>query len=294
MFNTLLVQPLFNLLAIIYAQLPYHDFGLAIIILTVLVRLALWPLVSRQLHSQRALQALQPELARVRSEAGGDKALEGRLTMELYKEKEINPFASFLPLLIQLPIFFALYAVLRDVVKPGEFAHLSYAAVRHMQPIADIISHKNAFKPELFGVVDLAKPAWYLALVAGLAQFVQTKQLQPNHVAADTQAQLMKTMTYVFPFITFFIGLSLPSALALYWVVTSSMAVLQQTLILHQDKVELEAMPAIASVTTAPAMLAGATSGGQLAAETSVDTAQEASITDYKAVFKRKKKGKKR
>src|SRR5438067_12708716 len=107
MFTTILVQPIFNLLAVIYALV--HDFGLAIIILTIIIRGLLWPLVSRQLHSQRALQELQPELKRIKAEAKGDRQLEGKLTMELYKEREINPFASFLPLLIQLPIFFALF-----------------------------------------------------------------------------------------------------------------------------------------------------------------------------------------
>src|SRR5689334_17101374 len=106
MFDTLLVHPIFNLLAVLYAFV--RDFGLAIILLTIIIRGLLWPLVTKQLHSQRALQELQPELQRIKTEAKGDKQLEGQLVMELYKEREINPFASFLPLLIQLPIFFAL------------------------------------------------------------------------------------------------------------------------------------------------------------------------------------------
>ena len=241
MFNTFLVQPLFNLLAAIYALLPFHDFGLAIILLTVLVRLALWPLVTKQLHSQRALQELQPELIRIRAEAKGDKTLESKMTMELYKEREINPFASFLPLLIQLPIFFALYIVLRDVVKPGEIAHLAYDPIRNLGAINEIIKGGVKFNPTLFGLIDLSKPSPLLAFLAGVAQFIQTKQLTPNHPNADAQAQIMKTMTYIFPFFTFFIGLSLPSALALYWTVTSAMAILQQTLVLRRDVEELEA-----------------------------------------------------
>jgi len=243
MFNTYLVEPLFNLLAGIYAVLPFHDFGLAIIILTILVRLLLWPLVNKQLHSQRALQELAPELARIRTEAKGDKQLEGKMTMELYKEREINPFASFLPLLIQLPIFFALFIVLRDVVKPGEIAQLAYEPIKHLGAIADIIRGTVKFEPQMFGVINLAQPSPLLAILAGAAQFFQTKQLTPKHANQDTQAQVMKTMTYVFPFMTFFIGLTLPSALALYWVVTSGMAILQQTLILRRDVEELEAAP---------------------------------------------------
>src|SRR6185369_16500708 len=113
MFNTILVHPIFNLLAILYAFV--HDFGIAIVLLTILVRLLVWPLVTLQLHSQRALQELQPELKRIKELAKGDRTLEGKLTMELYKEREISPFASFLPLLIQLPVLFAMFVVLKDI-----------------------------------------------------------------------------------------------------------------------------------------------------------------------------------
>jgi YidC/Oxa1 family membrane protein insertase len=238
MFNTILVHPIFNLLAVLYAFV--HDFGLSIVLLTIIIRGLLWPLVTRQLHSQRALQELQPELKRIKEQAAGDRTLEGQLTMELYKEREINPFASFLPLLIQLPIFFALFIVLRDIVKPGELAHIAYPFVQHLGPIADIIKNQAPFHPTLFGLVDLSKPNIVLAALAGLAQFVQTKQITPKHTPGDTQAQVMSGMVYVFPFLTFFIGLSLPSALPLYWIAASAMAVLQQYLVLKRDVRELE------------------------------------------------------
>jgi YidC/Oxa1 family membrane protein insertase len=257
MFNTLLVDPLFNLLAVIYAVLPFRDFGVAIILMTIIVRLILWPLVNKQLHSQKAIQSLQPELARIRTEANGDKSLEGKLTMELYKEKKINPFASFLPLLIQLPIFFALFVVLRDVVKPGELSHLAYDSVKHLGPIADIIKNGSAFDPKFLGLIDLAKASPILAALAAIAQFVQTKQLQPKTQTKDAQAQMLAGMTYVFPFLTFFIGLTLPSALALYWLITSLVAILQQYLVLRQDVEELEALPVTpaAKVKSAPVEL---------------------------------------
>lgn len=238
MFNTLLVNPMFNLLAGLYAFV--HDFGLAIVLLTIIVRGLIWPLVTKQLHSQRALQELQLELQRIKTQAAGDRTLEGQLTMELYKEREINPFASFLPLIIQLPIFFALFIVLRDIVKPGEIAHIAYEPVKHLSAIADIISGKAAFHPTLFNLIDLTKPSPLLALLAGIAQFVQTKQLTPKHQTKDSQAQIMGAMTYMFPALTFFVGLSLPAALSLYWTTASLMAILQQYLVLKQDVRELE------------------------------------------------------
>jgi YidC/Oxa1 family membrane protein insertase len=251
-FNTLLVHPIFNLLAVIYAILPVHDFGLSIIILTVIIRLILWPVVTKQLHSQRAMQELQPELARIKVEAKGDRTLEGQMTMELYKEKEINPLSSLLPLIIQLPIFIALYAVLRDVVKPNEIAHIAYPAVRHLGPIADIIGSKNGFHPMLLGLIDLAKPSPIIGVLAGLAQFIQTKQLAPKHATSDTQAQMTTAMTYIFPAITFFLGLTWASALALYWTTSSAVAILQQTIVLRRDVTEMEAVADEAIVVSEP------------------------------------------
>lgn len=242
MFNTLLVQPLFNILAVIVAILPGHDFGIAIILFTVLVRLALWPLVNKQLHSQRALQELQPEIARIRSEAKGDKTLEGKLTMELYKEKEINPFASFLPLLIQLPIFLALFVVLKDLILPGELAKMAYPFVAQMPFIADAIKVGGTLHPTFLGLIDLAKPSLILAAIAAGLQFFQTKQLLPKNATKDSAAQVTKGMTYIFPFVTFFVGLTLPAALALYWAAGSAMAILQQTLVLRKDVEEMEAV----------------------------------------------------
>jgi len=238
MFNTILVQPIFNLLALIYAYV--YDFGLAIVILTVIVRLILWPLVTRQLHSQRALQELQPELKKIKEQAKADRTLEGQLTMELYKEREINPFASLLPLLVQLPIFFALFVVLKDIVHVDAIAKLAYEPVKHLPAIADIINHKVSFQPTLLGLINLVKPSVVLAATAGTAQFIQTKQITPKAQPDDHQAKIMSSMTYMFPAVTFFIGLSLPGALSLYWTVSSLMAVLQQYLVLKRDVRELE------------------------------------------------------
>lgn len=248
MFNTFLVHPIFNLLAFIYGYV--HDFGVAIIILTIIVRLILWPLVTKQLHSQRALQELQPELKKIKEQAKGDRTLEGQLTMELYKEREINPFASFLPLFIQLPIFFALFIVLKDIVKPGEIAHLAYPFVKSLPAIAELISDKTAFHPTLLGIVDLTKPSVIIAVLAALAQFWQTKMLQPKHTKDDPQAQVMAGMTYLFPGFTLIIGLSWPAALSLYWTAGSAMAIIQQYIVLRRDVEELEEGVLITTPTT--------------------------------------------
>jgi YidC/Oxa1 family membrane protein insertase len=241
MFNTLLVQPLFNLLALIYAILPGHDFGVAIIVMTILVRLALWPLVAKQLHSQKAMQDLAPEVARVRAEAKGDKQLESQKLMELYKEKEINPFASLIPLLIQLPLFLALFAVLKDILKGGAIAKLAYPAIKNLPAIQAVIADPAMFHTTFLGLVDLSKPSIFFAITAAIAQFFQSKQIMPAKGSQqDPSARAMSSMIYLFPGLTFIIGLSLPGALSLYWTTASVVAIIQQTILLRKDVEELE------------------------------------------------------
>src|SRR5579859_7268431 len=105
MFTTLIIQPIFNLLVLIYAILPGHNFGLAIIIFTILVRILMWPLVKKQLHQAKAMRALQPELKRIKKASAGDRQRESVMLMELYRERGINPFASLGLVILQIPIF---------------------------------------------------------------------------------------------------------------------------------------------------------------------------------------------
>src|SRR3954470_15189836 len=116
MFTTIIVQPIFNLLVLIYALIPGHNFGLAIIIFTILVRILMWPLVKKQLHHARAIRELQPELKKIKAATKGDRQKESKLTMELYKERQINPFASLGVVLVQVPILIGLYIGLRKII----------------------------------------------------------------------------------------------------------------------------------------------------------------------------------
>src|SRR5687768_7620928 len=112
-FDLLLVQPIFNVLVLIYGVLPGNDFGVSLIIFTVLVRLAMWPMVKKQLQQTKVMRAMQPELLKIKKRAKGNKQLEAQLMMELYKEKGVSPFGSIGLLLVQLPIFIALFAVVK-------------------------------------------------------------------------------------------------------------------------------------------------------------------------------------
>src|SRR5690349_20320686 len=112
-FDIILVQPIFNILVVIYGLVPGQDFGVALILFTIIVRLLMWPLVKKQLRQTKVMRELQPELAKIKARAKGNRQLESQLMLELYKEKGVNPFSSIGTLLLQLPIFIALFAVVR-------------------------------------------------------------------------------------------------------------------------------------------------------------------------------------
>src|SRR5688500_11457516 len=104
MFEILIVKPLFNLLVFIYALLPGHNFGLSIVLFTVLIRFLMWPLIKKQLHHTKAMRALQPEIKRIKQATKGNRQKESMMIMELYKERGISPFGSIGILIVQLII----------------------------------------------------------------------------------------------------------------------------------------------------------------------------------------------
>src|SRR5258708_6993053 len=115
-FQVLIVQPIFNLLVLIYGLLPGHNFGLALIIFTIVIRLLMWPLVKKQLHQTKVMRKLQPEIKRIKAATKGNKTKETAMTMELYKERGINPLSSFPTLIVQFIVLIGLYSGLRKVI----------------------------------------------------------------------------------------------------------------------------------------------------------------------------------
>ncbi|MDQ5972713.1 MAG: YidC/Oxa1 family rane protein insertase [Patescibacteria group bacterium] len=272
MFNTLIVQPLFNLLALIYALLPGHDFGMAIIIFTVVIRILLWPLIKKQLHHTKKLRELQPELKKIKAATKGDRAKESALTMELYKERKINPFATLGLTLLQFPILIGLYIGLKNLIaNPEQLVNQTYPFVRNLPWIQELSKNIDLFEPTLFGLVDLNRAAltngvWYipaLILVAGsaIAQYYQSKQLLPAPAEKKGLRQILKEAsagekadqsemqaatgrftTLMIPVLIFFVTLGIASALSLYWFVSGLIAIIQQNRVLNQDEAELEAV----------------------------------------------------
>lgn len=233
LFNTILTQPLFNLLVFFYNVVPGNDLGLAIIALTVLIKLALYPLSQQSIKSQKAMQELQPKISQLKKQYKDDKEGMAKAMMELYKNEKVNPLSSCLPLLIQLPFLIAVFHVFNS--------GLNSESLSMLYPFVQNPGELNAIS---FGFLDLSKSNIFLALLTGAAQFWQTKMLSttrpPKGVAGskdeDLTAIMNKQMLYFMPVITVVIGASLPSGLILYWLLTTILTVLQQQLIFGKDK----------------------------------------------------------
>lgn len=270
--TVLIIQPIFNLLVFITAILPGHNFGLAVIIFTLIVRLAMWPLVKKQLHHTRVMQKLQPELKKIKASAGGDRQKESRLMMELYKERGVSPFSSLGIVLVQLPIFIGLYlGVRRIILDPQDIVNFSYPLLHHLGWIQQLMGDIHRFDPTLFGIIDLTKhgvangglywPAILISAVAGGAQYFQSKQLMPQTAErrrlkdilgdagkgkqADQQelsAAVGRSTLIFIPFMVFIFGLGFPAALPLYWLMNSSVAYFQQARVLGRDEEEMESV----------------------------------------------------
>ena len=271
--DMIIVRPIVHLLFVIYSFVG--DFGLAIIIFTILVKFAMWPLLKRQLHQTRLLRSIQPELAEIKKNCKGNRQLESLQMMDLYKRKNIKPFRSMLMLFIQLPIFIALYTAIRVMVSEPtanlSVAKSAYSFVEQLPRIQEMIADHGSFHPTLFGVVDLSATAGFVsmssviillfALASALTQYIMAKQQNPSSKATkrsfkdimkdassgreadqtELNAVVSGQMTKVMPLMMLLIMINLPGALVFYYLLTNLITVIQQKIILSRDYTEMEA-----------------------------------------------------
>ncbi len=272
MFQTFVVQPIFNLLVTIYALLPGHNFGIALIIFTIIVRLALWPLVKKQLHQTKITRELQPELKRIKKEAAGDKQKESMMMLELYKEKGVNPLGSLPVLIVQMIVLIGLYTGLTKVIRdPHQIYQFAYGFLQNTSWLKELAENIHKFDNTLFGVVDLSRaaigtkgfylPAFLLVVASAVMQFITSKQIMPTTKdspkfrdiltsaadgkpadQADVTAAVGRTTIYIIPAMVFFFTINLASALSLYWFVGSLVAYFQQRAVLGADTKEMETL----------------------------------------------------
>jgi len=235
-FQTIFYQPILNLLVFLYNIIPGHDIGLAIILMTIVIKLILLPLSKQSIKSQKALQELQPKIEEIKKKYA-NKEEQGRAMMQLYKQEKVNPFSSCLPLLIQLPFLWAVFRVFRDGLNNHS---LNY--------VYSFISRPEAINSVSLGLVDLAKPNAVLAVLAGLAQFWQAKMMTTKRPEVrangakdeDMMAVMNKQMLYFMPVLTVVIGLSFPGGLTLYWFVTTLLTALQQLYLFKKKEKAIE------------------------------------------------------
>ncbi len=220
LYTEVLWRPLFNGLIWFYQAVPFHDLGLAIIFLTVTIRIVLSPLLLRARRAQRALALIQPEIKKIQERFRGDKEGQGRAMMELYATHKVNPFSGCLIMLVQLPILLALFQVFRQGLDPAMLTHL-YSFVPHPATIT----------PLAFGILNLASVNIYLGAGAALIQFFQMRLTAVPSVGKGATVDIAKIMQWQIPIIVFIASFQLPSSLALYWTISNLFDILQELII---------------------------------------------------------------
>ena len=229
--DSLLYEPLLNALAFLVSVVPGGDVGIAVILLTILVKVALFPLSQRSIESQAKMNLLTPELNKIKN-SGASKEEQARLTFELYKKHKTNPFSGCLLILIQIPIIFALYYVF-------------YKGINFENGILySFIKNPTNLNMEFLGMINLAGKSLILAVLAGVSQYLQAHFMpKPNISGSETgsfQESFAKSMhvqmKYFFPVVVAFISYGISGAVALYWITSNIFAVGQQIYANHKKK----------------------------------------------------------
>lgn len=223
-FNEIFYRPLFNALVFLTGVLPFHDLGLAVILLTVGVRLILFPLTHKATKTQNQMKMLEPELKKIKNDIK-DRQEQARLTMELYKQHGINPFSGIFLIFLQLPILIALYLVFREDLA----ANMNY--------LYSFVSFPETIHTNFFGFIELGKRSILLAALAGLSQFLQMKLAQPpkslsaKKEGPDFAKMMSLQMTYMMPVFIFIIAIRFPAAVSLYWTTINIFATVHEGIV---------------------------------------------------------------
>lgn len=227
-FNVIFYQPLYNLLVFFYNVLPGHDIGLAIIVLTLLIKVVLFPLNRKGLEAQRKLQEMQPRLKEIQEKHKHDKVQQTQETMKLYQDYGVHPLGGCLPLLVQLPVLIALFRLFR-----AGFVQSAFPA------LYSFIANPGNINPFFLGLVDLSKQNVVLAVLAGIAQFAHSylisRQQLPANSSNDFSAVMQRQMIFMGPIFTFLIALPSPSAVGLYWLVNTLFSIGEHYLVIARS-----------------------------------------------------------
>ena len=225
-FNAVFYDPIYNALVALVALIPGSDVGIAVVLVTVVIRLILLPFSLSAARTQRAMKSMEPRLKELKETHKGDKEKEALETLALYREAKVNPFASILMVFIQIPVLLALYFVF--FYEP--FPAINVARLYAFTPTPDAASL------EFLGIISVAGKSMVLALLAGVTQFYQAhlalsgtmKPSDTKSVQNDFQRIMGVQLKYVFPFIIAVISYTTSGAIALYFITTKLAGALQE------------------------------------------------------------------
>lgn len=224
-FHIVFYNPIYNALVALIALVPWGDVGIAVILLTIIIRLVLLPFSLSAARTQRAIKVLEPKIKDLKEKHKGDKEKEALETLALYKEARVNPFASILTMLVQIPVLLALYWVFR--YEP--FLTVDVARIYTFTPIPHIVSL------QFLGLISVMGKSMTLAVLAGITQFLQahmalqgTMNPANNATQGDFQKVIGMQLKYVFPFLIGIISYTTSGAVALYFVTTNLAGSLQE------------------------------------------------------------------
>ncbi len=217
----LFYQPLFNLLIFLYNGLG--DLGVAVILVTLIVKFILYPISAKATRSQKELKALQPKIKELQEKYKDDKEKQAQKVLELYNKENVSPFSGIFPLFIQFPIIVALFQIFRRGLGAGELVHLY-----------EFIGKPEVVDYLFFGLLDLSEPNMILAVLAGIGQFIQVRVTMPQEEGESKGGfgSIMKNqMKFALPLFTIFILSGLPSAVGIYWIITIVFTIVQHYLV---------------------------------------------------------------
>ena len=221
LYTELLWRPLFNGLVFFYTLFPLRDLGLAIILLTIVIRFLLLPFTWKMQQAQRGMTRIQPEIKELQERHKGNREEQARALMELYAKHKVNPFSGCLVMILQIPILIALFHVFQSGFDSSGLIYLY-----------SFVSNPGTLSPLSFGILDLSQGNLYLGIPAALTQYFQTRltgTASPfSSDKKDMAGMLRWQALYVFPLLILVWAYTLPSALTLYWTVLNLFGILQE------------------------------------------------------------------
>ncbi|MFC1756801.1 YidC/Oxa1 family membrane protein insertase [Patescibacteria group bacterium] len=233
LYHIIFYKPLYNGLVFLADVLPFNDLGFAIIILTVVVRFVILPLSHKSIVTQKKIKILEPEIKKIKEKLKDKKEEQTKQIMELYRQHGISPFSGFFMILIQFPVFIALFMILRD------------ATSLNSEILYSFVSMPENINTLFLGFVDITKSSYIVSFLAGFSQFFQIKLAMPaipkktpgkQSFGSELQRSMGIQMKYIMPIFIFFVAQKFSSGLALYWTTSNIFAIFHEIIVSRKSK----------------------------------------------------------